>query len=895
MMLSPGSRLAAYEVLSPLGAGGMGEVYRDRDVRLGREVAIKVLPAERLKDEHRRRRFVHEARTLSSLSHPNIVTIHAIESAGEIDFMVMELVRGASLDALVPRHGLPLRDLLRLAIPIADALAAAHAHGIIHRDLKPANIVVRDDGTVKVLDFGLAKLMASDEDDPAPETATDLEHVALTMAGRIAGTAAYMAPEQAGGGKVDARSDVFSFGALLYEMATGRRAFEGDTTAETLAAIVSAQPGPPTGIVPGLPRELERLILRCLRKEPDRRCQAMLDVRNELQDIREESDSDRGLAGAVAARGRRYPRFGIATAAALIIAGAAWWGLWARPDTSLPPMRVVPLTAFDGYEMMPALSPDGQQLAFAWNGEKESGNVDIYVTFVGSPEPRRITTDPAMDVFPSWSPDGRHLAFVRQVTEHAGRVYLVSALGGLERPVTDFDVHFDRLAAFGHLAWSRDGRHLFAARPSQQAAGEDTGIHVIPLEGDTPRTLTGTRAPASDRDPAIAPDGRRLAYISCDNCCWGFCDVMLMELDAELAPAGPRRRLTSLDIHMEGLTWTRDGQGLVVGAWVGGFYNLWRVSADGTAAPERIEVAGFNARKPSIDPGSDRLVFGRSTDNTDIYRLDAGGTLKAIHVSSAQELGPAFSPDGRHVAFCSRRSGEATELWLASVDGAGARPLSSGCAPSWSPDGQTIAFLRPDHSLNGHIWTVDVEGGNLRQVTLEPASRHIPAWSSSGRWIYFSKGRLGDSNVWRIRPEGGPEEQVTRDGGTLGFETADGANMIYQAGHDRSGLPILIVPLGGGTPRELVACAYGFSVEPQGVYYYPCRPGGAPVPLAPDRSLDVRLIDPVTRHDRLIATVPDVAYGGIFWGPRVAPGGNSIVYARSPAGGEDLMMIENFR
>ena len=620
-----GQMLGAYRVLDKLGEGGMGEVYRARDTRLGREVAIKVLPADRLKDEHRRRRLLQEARALSSLSHPHIVTIHEIESADDTDFMVMELVRGTRLDALIPRRGLAVRDLLRIAIPIADALAAAHARGIVHRDLKPANVIVRDDGTVKVLDFGLARLMEPDEP-RRPETATDIGVPGLTAAGRLAGTMGYMAPEQAAGSRVDARSDVFSFGALLYEMATGRRAFEGETTAEILAAVMSTQPPPPTRIVPGLPRELERLILRCLRKEPERRYQVMLDVRNELQDLQEDYDAQSGAPAASARGGHRLLLIGTLAAAAVV--GALAWMLLPSGRAQLPPMRVVPLTTFDGYEMMPTLSPDGSQVAFAWNGEKGSGNVDIYVTFVGSPTPRRITTHPAMDAFPSWSPDGRHIAFVRQQTDHAGRVYLVSALGGPERRVSDFDVHFDRLLAFGHLVWSRDGRYLFAASPSQQDRGEDTGIHLIPLEGGSPRPLTGTKAPASDRDPAISPDGRRLAYISCANCCWGFCDVMLVELDAQLAPAGPPRRLTALEYHMEGLTWTRDGQSLVFGAFVEGFFNLWRVGIDGAAAPERIEVAGFNARKPSIGPGSDRLVFGRGTDGGHISRLDTDGTLQ---------------------------------------------------------------------------------------------------------------------------------------------------------------------------------------------------------------------------------------------------------------------------
>ena len=268
MSLSSGSKLGAYEVLSPLGTGGMGEVYRARDTRLGREVAIKVLPADWLHDEQRRRRFVQEAQSASALNHPHIITIYEIESDGAIDFIVMEYVRGTSLDALIPRKGLRLPEVLRIATPVADALAAAHAGGIIHRDLKPANVMVGESGAVKVLDFGLAKLVA---DDSIPDDGTVTRGVSagLSVPGAIMGTAAYMAPEQATGGKVDARSDIFSFGAMLYEMATGTRAFAGSSVADTLAAVIRDQPTPPTQIAAGVPRELERLILRCLRKEPD--------------------------------------------------------------------------------------------------------------------------------------------------------------------------------------------------------------------------------------------------------------------------------------------------------------------------------------------------------------------------------------------------------------------------------------------------------------------------------------------------------------------------------------------------------------------------------------------------------------------------------------------------
>ena len=320
MALAAGTRLGPYEVLGLIGAGGMGEVYRARDSRLGRDVAIKVLPADRVADEGRRRRFVQEARAASALNHPHIVTIYEIDTAGDHDFIVMEYVRGKSLDALIPRHGMRLSEALRIAIPVADALAAAHARGIIHRDLKPANVMVGTDGAVKVLDFGLAKLVGADEDSDG-ETATVTAHGDPQRAWHASpGRPRTCRPSRRRGGEVDARSDIFSFGAMLYEMVTGVRAFAGTSTADTLSAVIRAQPKPPSAIVRDLPSDLEKVILRCLRKDPQRRFQHIGDVKVALQEIKEESESGTAAA-AVVPRSRRRLRI-VAVAGSLILVAA---------------------------------------------------------------------------------------------------------------------------------------------------------------------------------------------------------------------------------------------------------------------------------------------------------------------------------------------------------------------------------------------------------------------------------------------------------------------------------------------------------------------------------------------------------------------------------------------
>src|ERR1051325_9711805 len=285
-----GQTISHYSILEKLGSGAMGVVYKARDLHLDRFVAIKVLPADRIADPERKRRFIFEARAASALNHPNIITVHDVASQDDMDYIVMEFVSGRSLDQRIGRKGLKLGEVLKYGAQIADALAAAHAVGIIHRDLKPGNIMVTESGLVKVLDFGLAKLSSSG---PMAPTMTTPQ----TEEGAIVGTIAYMSPEQAEGKPLDLRSDIFSFGSVLYEMITGRQAFRGETKLSTLSAILGKDPLPPSSTAPDLPPELEKLVLRCLRKDPDRRLQHMGDIKLALTELKEESESGRLALG----------------------------------------------------------------------------------------------------------------------------------------------------------------------------------------------------------------------------------------------------------------------------------------------------------------------------------------------------------------------------------------------------------------------------------------------------------------------------------------------------------------------------------------------------------------------------------------------------------------------
>jgi len=874
MRLVAGQRLGPYEVLSPLGAGGMGEVYRARDARLGREVAVKVLPAERMANEGRRKRFVQEARAASALSHPNIVTIHAIESADGIDFIVMEYVPGQTLDGLIPRSGTPVGEALRVAIPIADALAAAHAKGIVHRDLKPANVIVTRGGVVKVLDFGLAKLVTDDANDRGETQTTASGSAALSHPGAVTGTAGYMSPEQATGGKADARSDVFSFGALLYELVTGRRAFSGKTVSETLTSVVKDQPKAPRELVSGIPEALERLILRCLRKEADRRVQHMLDVKVELQEIAD------GSSPATTAAERRWRIRWAASALALLVAasGAAAW-LWRSRTASLPPATVAPLTALPGDEVAPTLSPDGSQVAFSWNGEKRD-NFDIYLQMVGATETRRLTTDPARDGVPAWSPDGRQIAFVRATGESpTGTLYVVSPVAGAERKLTDEAV------AVGPLSWSPDSRWLAtgaSGSPLQAAAGVTRGIRLFRVSDGEARTI----APPSGSDkhilPAFSPDGRHLAFASCGNImCW----IDVIDLDADFVTKGRPRRLTPHVVQPNRLAWSGDGRSVVYDH----VNRLWRVGIDADTPPSRIEMAGFPAQGPAIALTGRRLAFVRSLANPDIYRFQAGRAPDVVVASGFNDWAPALSPDGTRLAFASTRgsfAGVPIDIWVAAADGSNPTQLMPGHgrpqgSPSWSPDGRKIAFDSLEDDGRWHVWTVDAGGGSPRRLTSNPESENLPAWSHDGRFIYFMYGPDSGKTIWRAPAAGGSAEQVTRTGGGRPQASPDGKTLYVQ----RGGLApsaLLAVSLDGGPERTVIDCVRSYAVTAAGVHHVACGASSAPSLL---------LWDPSTGQSRVLGTLD----GPLSFGITVSADGRTILFTKQVGEGRDLMLIENFR
>jgi eukaryotic-like serine/threonine-protein kinase len=503
-----GQSLLHYRIVEKTGEGGMGTVYKAVDTHLDRPVAIKVLPPDKVADPERKQRFVQEAKAASALRHPNIVVIHDIASDRGRDFIVMEFVDGRPLDQLIGRRGLKLNDALGYAVQIADGLAKAHAAGIIHRDIKPTNVMVTADGLVKILDFGLAKLT---EDAPAgadgPTMTIGREDKPRTEDGYVLGTAAYMSPEQAEGQKVDARSDIFSFGSVLYEMLTGRRAFDRGSRIKTMAALLNEEPPPPSAAGEAVPPELERVLLRCLRKDPQRRWQTMSDLKVALQDLKEDSESGKLSAPALrAGRGKRNTAyFAVAVSILALAAAAVALKLFILKPKGPVEYEIIPLTFDAGMTASPTISPDGSLMAYASDREG-NGNLDIWVQQVSGGKPLRLTNHPADDWYPSFSPDGSQIAF--RSSRDGGGIYLIDALavGAEPRRIADDGIS---------PRFSPDGRWIaYQVLPASLELSRYKTYLVSPKGGEPRQILKDFLFGfvAQGAAPVWSPDSRRLLF-----------------------------------------------------------------------------------------------------------------------------------------------------------------------------------------------------------------------------------------------------------------------------------------------------------------------------------------------------------------------------------------------
>jgi eukaryotic-like serine/threonine-protein kinase len=815
MAILPGRRLGPYEILSAIGAGGMGEVYRARDTRLDRIDAIKVLPAHLADRSELRERFEREARTIASLNHPHICTLFDIGQQDGIDFLVMEYLEGETLAQRLLKGALPLEQLLQFAIEISDALDKAHRKGITHRDLKPGNIMLTKTGT-KLLDFGLAKL----RQDAAPATPLSELPTAsdpITAQGTILGTLQYMAPEQLECGEVDARTDIFAFGAVVYEMATGKRAFEGKSQASVISAIMSSEPPPMSSLQPMTPPALDRVVKKCLAKEPDQRWQTASDLCGEFKWIAEGGSQVTSVPAAAAkgnhARWRGLLWGGAASLLAAIV-GLAVWNLKPAPSPSPQPVtrtviNLPPGQQLAGLDRGPAvaLSPDGTHLAFV---AIRNGTQEIYLRAMGSLDAKPITgTEGAANPF--FSPDGQWMGFFA-----GNKLQKVSVNGGVALPLGDALVYFARGAN-----WSNQG--VIAFSPANT-----TALVEVLDSGGAPQPLTRLeKGELGHLWPEFLPDGKALLFAGGS--------IANPEVAVHSIATGERRNLVqggtnpryassghlvyaqgaslmAVPFDPHGLTLTGTAvpvlEGVLQSSSTGAAQYGLSSTGSLTYIPGGVQTAqrtlvwvdrkGMEQalptplrayRYPRLSPEGQRVAvtIEGSEENIWLYNL-ARDTLTRLTFQGSFNLMGAWTPDGKRIAFESNREGPLNLFWQLADGNGGLERLTTSeqnqNPNSWSPDGQLLTFVETSPTTGFDIWVLRLRDHKAEPFLQTSFNEAAPRFSPDGRWLTYTSDESGRYEVY-VQPYPGPggKWQISTEGGTEPMWNPNGRELFYRSGN----------------------------------------------------------------------------------------------------------------
>ncbi|CAN5207642.1 hypothetical protein BH20ACI2_BH20ACI2_21230 [soil metagenome] len=735
-----GQKVATYRIEKLLGVGGMGQVYLAFDEKLRRNVALKILPAEYGKNDERVRRFELEARAISKINHPNIVTIYDVGNAEGIYYIATEFVEGKTLRDLSAGR-FKLRNVMANSIQICDALSAAHAQGIIHRDIKPENVMIREDGYAKILDFGVAKLS-----DVGSETMSQIG--ANTVKGMMIGTPAYMSPAQISGDQIDHRTDIWSCGVVLYEFLTGKNPFKGSSRQATFEAILSKKPPPPSSINPEVPPEVDEILEKLFSRDNGAGYATANDLRADLKVIKRELDSSTSMGlsgesswtGRAGLRNRRLPLVAATVFLGLAIVATAAWAIFfsnRSTDTEWARATSVPLTDSQGIEFFPSLSPDGKSFVFA--GETEE-NFDIYAQRVGGKTARNLTPDsPAADTQPAYSPDGELIAF-RSEREEKG-IYIMTEGGENVRRIADFGFH---------PSWSPDGKEIVVSafgrdQPNVRSLG-DNGLWIVNVENGTKREVSKVEASF----PAWSPNNKRIAY-------WYQSSSISKREIATIPVGGGEPVIVAKDFATSNWNpvWSPDGRHLYFVSSRTGSLNFWRVQIDEITGgvlsePEPVITPSKFSRHMSFSRDGKRMIYVQTSDQANIQGVEFNSkTLKTVGetfwiTQGEREITrPELSPDGTRFVMRAVKITQ-DDIVTVSRDGREWRDITND-APfdryvRWSPDGKQVAFYS-DRSGTGEIWAANADGTNLRQMTLQNShetASGFPIWSPDGKSLVYT-------------------------------------------------------------------------------------------------------------------------------------------------------------
>jgi len=848
MTLSAGTKLGPYEILSPLGAGGMGEVYKARDSRLGRDVAVKVLPEHLSQNAEFKQRFEREAKSVSQLSHPHICALYDVGNQAGTEYLVMELLEGQTLSDRLTRGPLPRDQVLEFGKQIADALDAAHRRSLVHRDLKPGNVMITRSG-VKLLDFGLAKAMGSRGDEADVTSLPTEAERPLTERGTILGTFQYMAPEQLEGKPADARTDIFALGCVLYEMATGKKAFSGASRASLISSIMTSEPPAISSVQAMTPPALDRIVRTCLAKDPDERWQSARDVKSELAWIAE-AGSQAGAPAVVATRRRTRERAAwIVAGLAIVAAASGWYRAASAPRETRRPVRLAlvqpPNAAYDFASAL-AASPDGSGIAFI--GHRKDDRQSLWIRPIGSLEARELAgTDGAK--MPFWSPDGRFVGFFAD-----GKLKKIDASGGPAEALAD-------APAPSGGSW---GAHGIVFAPHDF----DGLFRVAPQGGPVERVTSITPAEEAHRWPVVLPDGDHVLFLVDANQTEGHWMALtslssrkithLANVISTLAFAPPDRVLyvksgslvaQRLDVEHAKLAGDPEPAGenvLPIGenhrfdfsASTSGL--LVYQSADPTEqffwldrTGRRLQAVGEPGRYGAFDisPDGSRAAFEKldaDGRNENVWTLDLSrGIASRVTSGKSADFSPLWMPDGRSIVFSSLRNGVNGDVYSTPASGGGEdRKIVAGGgtgaqAEAVSPDGKTLVYGVRAAETRDDLWAVPLDGGKPAPLRATRFAEATPQFSRDGTWLAFMADDTGRSEVYvRSVADASVQIQVSTNGGGRPRWRRDSREIYFLSGSAVMAATVSAGPdLHADPPRPLFTIRGAFSdydVSPDG-------------------------------------------------------------------------------